>query len=130
MSGTSTTMPLSQLLQDYRPGSEDWSWEDEAEFLWESSKLRLELLMEDIHERGVLNPVLLGPDGRVWNGHHRLVALQQLAENGWIGFDYQVPVGYGAISKEQDHGLGANHIAVGPPAAGLPPTAVAVEREP
>lgn len=65
-------MNLKRLMKNYRPGSYDppWGWRDEASDLLP----RLEsALIKDIAKNGILTPVLLGDDGRVWDGHHRIV---------------------------------------------------------
>lgn len=69
-------MNLSKLIESYRPGSygDDWTWDDEAEDLFDREPDGMHLLIEDISKNGVLTPVLLGSDGRVWDGHHRIVA--------------------------------------------------------
>jgi len=103
-------MKLSELLENYRPGSFDppWSWDDEVHDLHHNApcptayaitqgidvepcddpspgcyQRRLE---EHLREVGAITqPVCLGGDGRVWDGHHRIVAAIRL------GFD-EIPV--------------------------------------
>ncbi|MFF7335410.1 ParB N-terminal domain-containing protein [Streptomyces sp. NPDC008150] len=66
--------PLARLLAEVRCGSEDWSWEEE----WADLDRRhagdgyLETLERQIRARGITTPVLVGSDGRLWDGHHRL----------------------------------------------------------
>ena len=87
-------MKLVDLLAQYRPGSfgADWTWDDEYAYLngevlndgtddsgW--AKLRKdyqENLVRDIRVNGIAEPVCLGNDGRVWDGHHRVCAAIQL----------------------------------------------------
>jgi ParB-like chromosome segregation protein Spo0J len=66
--------PLARVLKDARCGSEDWSWEEE----WADLDRRhaetgyLDTLEAQIRESGITVPVLIGSDGRLWDGHHRL----------------------------------------------------------
>lgn len=66
--------PLSRILTEVAVGSGDWSWEEE----WASLDRRhaetgyLEKLEKRIKEEGITMPVLIGSDGRLWDGHHRL----------------------------------------------------------
>lgn len=53
----SDRMAVSDLLSNYRPGSGEWGWEYE---------------FNEIDRRLFSNPILLGSDGRVWDGHHRI----------------------------------------------------------
>lgn len=96
---------LSRLLVEFRPGSHgpDWTWEDETADLLSHPCLcpstppnvvvecgtpgHYQLMLEDhLRERGrVEQPICLGVDGRVWDGHHRVVAAIRL------GFD-RLPV--------------------------------------
>lgn len=79
--------PLRRVLTEVRCGSADWPWEDE----WADLDRRhadtgyLDRLEEQIRENGITTPVLIGSDGRLWDGHHRLrIAVR-------AGIDY-VPV--------------------------------------
>lgn len=79
--------PLKRVLAEVRCGSEDWTWEEE----WADLDRRhadtgyLTKLEEVIRENGITMPVLVGSDGRLWDGHHRL----RLAVRLGIGY---VPV--------------------------------------
>ena len=79
--------PLKRVLAEVRCGSEDWTWEEE----WADLDRRhadtgyLAKLEEAIRENGITMPVLVGSDGRLWDGHHRLCMAVRL------GIDY-VPV--------------------------------------
>lgn len=60
------------ILDRYLPVECD-TWHEE----WQSVPARmtsaaLELLTADFMAHGITEPVLLGPDGRVWDGHVRL----------------------------------------------------------
>jgi hypothetical protein len=66
--------PLTRVLTEVRCGSQDWSWEEE----WADLDRRhaetgyLDTLEQQIREHGITMPVLIGSDGRLWDGHHRL----------------------------------------------------------
>ncbi len=66
-------MMLSEILATYRDG-EEHGWEVEFEWLIVNHTRRMIDLIEDIWIWGIQSPVLLGHDGRVWDGHHRLLA--------------------------------------------------------
>lgn len=70
-------MSLYHLMENWRPGSEDepWNWENEYNTLLYSPDhyARTNHLIKEIQENGIYDPVLLGHDGRVWDGHHRIV---------------------------------------------------------
>lgn len=77
-----------QIVMDlWRPGSGDWGWPFEVADLIRRDGPALADLIDSIREDGVREPVLLGDDGRVWDGHHRIIA-------AWIA-DRAVPVKYG-----------------------------------
>jgi hypothetical protein len=103
------TMRLSYLLETYRPGSYDppWDWDDEEDDIL-SNPCPTEMARADgvdvdpcddpepgCYQRkleaylrsrgGIEQGVCLGDDGRIWDGHHRIVAARRL------GFD-QVPI--------------------------------------
>lgn len=71
------SMPLDAVLMGWRDGDEK-GWHEE--FCWiEANHLpRLDMLMTSIQETGIREPILLGDDGRVWDGHHRLCAASKL----------------------------------------------------
>lgn len=90
-------IPLETLLRFYRPGSDDWSWDDEERDLltkpclcptvagdpqWTACgqpghyQLMLEEYLRSVGR--VEQGVCLGNDGRVWDGHHRIVAARRL----------------------------------------------------
>jgi hypothetical protein len=72
------TMPLAELLATYRDGDEH-GWETEFAWLRENDSVRLAELRADVSAHGIHEPVLLGDDGRVWDGHHRLCVAHDLA---------------------------------------------------
>lgn len=66
--------PLTRVLADVRCGSQDWTWDEE----WADLDQRhaetgyLDRLEQQIRANGITMPVLIGSDGRLWDGHHRL----------------------------------------------------------
>jgi hypothetical protein len=66
--------PLNRVLTEVRCGSQDWTWDEE----WADLDQRHEetgyllKLEQQIRENGITMPVLIGTDGRLWDGHHRL----------------------------------------------------------
>ncbi|MFD8710376.1 ParB N-terminal domain-containing protein [Streptomyces anulatus] len=66
--------PLTRVLTKVRCGSQDWTWDEE----WADLDQRhaesgyLDRLEQEIKTRGITMPVLIGSDGRIWDGHHRL----------------------------------------------------------
>ncbi len=79
--------PLTRVLTEVRCGSQDWTWDEE----WADLDRRhaetgyLDKLGRDIRANGITMPVLIGTDGRLRDGHHRL----RLAVRLGIGY---VPV--------------------------------------
>jgi ParB-like chromosome segregation protein Spo0J len=87
--------PLARVLAEVRCGSRDWSWDEE----WLDLDARhvgtgyLGKLEQQIREKGITMPVLIGTDGRLWDGHHRLrIAVR-------LGIEY-VPVELAAPAPE------------------------------
>jgi hypothetical protein len=74
-------MPLDDLLAGWVPGSQaqPWTWEDEERHILASpyDQARLEASINALGFTGTF-PILLGHDGRVWDGHHRVVAARRL----------------------------------------------------
>jgi ParB-like chromosome segregation protein Spo0J len=79
--------PVARVLAEVQCGSQDWSWEAE----WADLDQRhaasgyLDRLEQQIRTNGITLPLLIGSDGRLWDGHHRL----RLAVKIGIGY---VPV--------------------------------------
>lgn len=67
---------LDHLLGIFRVGSGDWSWQEEHDQLY--ARPYQVALTEKIAQEGIREPVLLGSDGRVWDGHHRICAAMHL----------------------------------------------------
>lgn len=67
---------LAHIVAFWRPGSADWTWADE--YLDLTSRRETQAIRDRVDVEGVgfddhVQPVLLGSDGRVWDGHHRIV---------------------------------------------------------
>lgn len=73
----SDTMRLADLLRDYTPG-DAWDWKTEMGKLQIWFPHKLNNIRTGIKHNGILEPILLGDDGRVWDGHHRITAAHQL----------------------------------------------------
>jgi hypothetical protein len=80
-------MPLADLLRDYRPGSYDppWTWANEERDIRARECLCCgkdghyqEMLEAHLAEHGLTQGVCLGGAGRVWDGHHRIIAARRL----------------------------------------------------
>lgn len=70
---------LDHLLGVYRVGSGDWDWSDEYELL--IYRPVTQQLLDSVREEGIREPILLGNDGRVWDGHHRIAVALHLGLN-------------------------------------------------
>lgn len=74
-------MPVATIVASWLVGSADWSWDEERDDLANdpvTEAVRRRVLNEGIGFADAYAPVLLGNDGRVWDGHHRIViALEQ-----------------------------------------------------
>lgn len=76
------TLLLKELMERYVPGSYDatgWSWQDEFDNVEVTFGFYFDDLVTQIQKEGIKNPILLGDDGRVWDGHKRLTAAHLLA---------------------------------------------------
>lgn len=82
----SPVMSLVQLITNYRDGDEH-GWAREINYLWAEHTAKMDMLTTSIQETGIQTPIVLGSDGRVWDGHHRIAAAIKL------GFT-EVPVVY------------------------------------
>lgn len=70
-------MRLADLLADYQDGDEH-GWETEFNLLRRTHAEYLASLTQSIQADGIREPILLGPDKRVWDGHHRLCVAHDL----------------------------------------------------
>lgn len=72
-------LPTEAILVCWRPGSGDWDWSTEwADIVQQQAGMTIAALIGDIAAHGVREPLLLGDDGRVWDGHHRLFVARLL----------------------------------------------------
>lgn len=65
-------MPPEDIMRAFKAGDEH-SWWVESMFLWRFQAEGMNSLADDMANCGMRNPVLIGNDGRVWDGHHRIV---------------------------------------------------------
>lgn len=82
-----STIPTSTVLERWHPGSQPhpWTWDDEERELLshvclccgEPGHYQLQLEAA-LAQTGITQGIYLGPDGRVWDGHHRVVAARRL----------------------------------------------------
>lgn len=70
-------MPLAELLASYRDGDER-GWPQEFAWLWTHQTIQMMRLVRGIISEPIREPIQLGYDGRVWDGHHRLAAASAL----------------------------------------------------
>lgn len=73
----SELMPLADLMRDYRDGDEI-GWQAEFDWLDSNRAGPIDLLTTSIQKVGIRSPILLGDDGRVWDGHHRIAVAHRL----------------------------------------------------
>jgi hypothetical protein len=87
MSVAARSMPLAEILLKWLPGSmpQPWTWDDEERAIFERVCLCCgevghyqRQLEEFLAENGLTQGICLGGDGRVWDGHHRIVAARRL----------------------------------------------------
>ncbi len=86
-------MKIDHLLENWRPGSEDWQWVDELMDVGRRVCAHCGLaghyqdaLRDHMAQAGAwwiasddpLDWPILGNDGRVWEGHHRIIAAMWL----------------------------------------------------
>lgn len=70
-------VPLAALLQVVRDGDEH-GWSVEFDRLWSEQQGYMDMLATSIQQDGIRMPILIGSDGRVWDGHHRLAVADRL----------------------------------------------------
>ena len=69
-------MSPQTVMARWKPGSQgdDWTWADEEQALWSEPLVEHTLTVQaDIAANGINEPVLAGDDGRLWDGHHRVL---------------------------------------------------------
>jgi ParB-like chromosome segregation protein Spo0J len=71
------TMNPFDVIANYKDGDEV-GWEQEFALLYRIHKDKLDELRDSILAEGMHSAIWLGSDGRIWNGHHRLlIAIEQ-----------------------------------------------------
>lgn len=99
--------PLQRVLTEVRCGSQDWTWDEE----WADLDRRhvdtgyLAKLEQQIGENGITMPVLIGSDGRLWDGHHRLRIAVRLGI-GYVPVEIVPPTAGGAGGVADETGEG------------------------
>ena len=96
-------VPLDALLLVVRDGDER-GWDAEFDRLWSEQQGQMDMLTTSIQETGIRLPILIGSDGRVWDGHHRLAAAHRLGMA-------EVPIQW---SAEDDDPTSSNTYSSGP----------------
>lgn len=89
-------MRLAHVLDHVKDGDEH-GWVREFEFLRQAHGHRIRTLTRSILNEGIRTPILIGSDGRVWDGHHRLYVAHAL------GFEY-VPVEFARPASKKGGG--------------------------
>lgn len=89
----SECLSLDDILNNYRPGSHDWDWHREFTDLVTRDFQAIHELSLSIKEHGIQNPLLLGDDKRVWDGHHRICAA--ILAGIYLMDEKVIPVEYG-----------------------------------
>lgn len=70
-------LPLAAVLAGWRDGDEH-GWQTEFDMLRSERQGYIDMLATSVQETGIRLPILLGSDGRVWDGHHRLCVADML----------------------------------------------------
>lgn len=70
-------VPLQSFIEVIRDGDEH-GWLTESIWLWQNQSDRMWHLSESIRRAGIQEPILVGNDGRVWDGHHRVCVAMYL----------------------------------------------------
>ena len=70
-------IPLNFLLRSLKDGDEH-GWNAEFTFLRTEHADELAALRTSIEAVGILEPVIVGSDDRLWDGHHRLCVAHDL----------------------------------------------------
>jgi hypothetical protein len=93
-----THLSASEVVRRWSPGSADWSWAQEFADLLRTRPDEMADLVLDVGRRGVQEPILLGDDDRVWDGHHRIFAA--------LLTDSRLPVYFGFTKANHEAVLG------------------------
>lgn len=88
-------MSADELMAKWKVGSGDWDWDTELALLLSPANTRTSVVEGEITEAGrISRPVLLGDDGRVWDGHHRIAIASKLG--------LPIPYEYSADGERSD----------------------------
>lgn len=82
----STVMQIDELMTLYKDGGE-LGWEYEFNWMRSEHSAKVSELTLSVLQNGIREPLLIGDDGRLWDGHHRLYVAY------FLGFTH-VPVKY------------------------------------
>lgn len=81
---------VDELMEKWRPGShgDDWTWTNEYTDLWAEDGPYTNEIIDMVKTHGIgfadeKSPILLGYDGRVWDGHHRILVAKYLGYE-WV----------------------------------------------
>lgn len=68
-----------QLISSFEDGNEH-GWHEELQFLWFEDRERTLELLDAVGKVGrIVEPVVIGADQRVWDGHHRVAVALALS---------------------------------------------------
>lgn len=70
-------MTAELLMEEVQDGDQH-GWATELRSLWTEDREKLLALMDQVLAEGFLTPVEVGPDGRLWDGHHRVAVAAAL----------------------------------------------------
>lgn len=85
------TMCAAEVMATVGPG-DGHAWADELNFLWTVLRHRVLDVLDSVLVEGFREPIVLGPDGRLWDGHHRVAVA--------LALDLEVPVVYAGKGGE------------------------------
>jgi hypothetical protein len=64
-------VPAEVVMAIVKDGDEI-GWDEELQWLWTEHRTELLELMDSVLADGFREPIFVGNDGRLWDGHHRL----------------------------------------------------------
>lgn len=62
----------AQEVMDTAVSGDANPWRVELECLWMHDRFTVLNVLDSVVAEGFRTPILIGPDGRLWDGHHRL----------------------------------------------------------
>lgn len=84
---------VQNLIEHYHDGDEI-GWAAELEFLWTEHRQQLLELMDSVLAEGFREPVLIGNDRRIWDGHHRIAVA--------LALNIKIPVEHTSVTETVD----------------------------